>query len=155
MAISPPSDIVMDVMLSADPQRVAAATGRLQAGAVPASAQFTTVLSGMAALSPPPSAAALSAQSSESLRRAAGPGPAGGVSKAGFELEALLLGNFISRLLPSDSAAVMGGGQAAEMWKSLLSEKIAYQIAKTGKLGIAARLSSSGALASGQTARGV
>ena len=155
MSIKPPSDIVMDVMRAASPQGVAAAARRLEGDPGAVSTGFTTVLSEAAASPPARSAASNLARPAESPRPTMSMASSGGMSKAGFQLEALLLGNFISQMLPPDSAAVMGGGQAAELWKSLMSERIAHQIAKTGKLGIAGRLFASIASPAGQAPRDV
>ena len=153
MSIKPPTDIVMDVMRAASPQSVAAAARRLEGD--PGSTGFTTVLSEVAASSPARSAASNLARPAKNSRPTMSMASSAGMSKGGFQLEALLLGNFISQMLPPETAAVMGGGQAAELWKSLMSERIAHQIAKTGKLGIAGRLFASIASPAGQAPRDV
>ncbi len=61
-------------------------------------------------------------------------------AKARQQFEATLLNSFVSEMMPKDTASAYGGGYAGDMWRSLLSEKIADQIAKSGVLGIAGRL---------------
>jgi Rod binding domain-containing protein len=56
--------------------------------------------------------------------------------KAQVQFEATLLNSFISEMMPKDASAVYGEGYAGDMWRSLLAEKIADQIAKSGSLGI-------------------
>ena len=151
MSINLPSDIVMDVMLAADPKSVAVATRRLESGPVSPAVDFATILSkaGEAARASVP----LASPSIPGDVNRAIPGRARGKAEsAGVSLEALLIGDFISRLLPAASAASLGGGQAAEMWKSVLGEKIGLQIARSGRFGIAKRLfASSPGMLSGET----
>jgi hypothetical protein len=43
-------------------------------------------------------------------------------------------------MLPKDAVNVFGGGVAGDVWKSMLSEKIANEVAKSGSLKFASRL---------------
>ena len=43
-------------------------------------------------------------------------------------------------MLPKDAPGVFGEGAAGDMWRSMLSEQIAKQIAKSGALGLSRRL---------------
>ncbi|MFP1633710.1 rod-binding protein [Zhengella sp. ZM62] len=54
--------------------------------------------------------------------------------------EALVLQNFIEAMLPDDASSVYGKGLSGEMWKSMMSEKIAEEFASQGGLGIAERI---------------
>jgi Rod binding domain-containing protein len=67
------------------------------------------------------------------------------------QFEAVLLQNMIEAMLPKDSEALMGSGTAGNMWKSMLAEKIAAEIARTGTIGIAKQIAS-GPAASSATA---
>jgi Rod binding domain-containing protein len=67
------------------------------------------------------------------------------------QFEALLLQNMVEAMMPEDSEALMGSGTAGKMWKSMLAEKIAAEIARTGTLGIAKQLAS-GPIVSSATA---
>jgi Rod binding domain-containing protein len=68
---------------------------------------------------------------------------AGGADKLGqakTQFEAMMLNSFVGELLPKDTASVFGEGMAGDMWRSMLSEQVSMQIAKSGKLGLARRL---------------
>lgn len=54
--------------------------------------------------------------------------------------EAVVLQNFIEAMLPDDASSVYGEGLSGEMWKSMMSEKIAEEFASQGGLGIAERI---------------
>ncbi|MDH4983631.1 rod-binding protein [Hyphomicrobium sp. D-2] len=56
------------------------------------------------------------------------------------QFEAVLLQNMVEEMMPKDSQAMFGSGTAGNMWKSMLAEKIAEQIAKSGALGIAEQI---------------
>ena len=43
-------------------------------------------------------------------------------------------------MLPKDAGSVFGEGTAGDVWRSMLSEQIARQIAKSGALGLSRRL---------------
>jgi len=65
------------------------------------------------------------------------------------KFEAMLLTSMIQEMLPKDTPSVYGGeGTAGDMWRSMLAEKVADQIAKSGTLGIAKRLFDGGHSAS-------
>ena len=124
MAISPPSDIVLDVARAADPAGVEAARTALagRAGQVAANAEaFSVRETGATA-----SAGALDARTAtpESYKR----------------FEAMVLQTFIQNMLPKDAGAVYGKGMAGDMWKSLLAEKVADSLAERGGIGIADRV---------------
>ncbi len=66
---------------------------------------------------------------------------AGGDGKDPYvQFEALLLQNMIEAMMPDESVAVFGSGTAGKVWKSMLAEKVALEIAETGELGIAKQL---------------
>jgi flagellar protein FlgJ len=67
------------------------------------------------------------------------------------QFEALLLQNMIEAMLPKDTEALMGSGTAGNIWKSMLAEKIAAEIARTGTLGIAKQIASGPAASSAAT----
>lgn len=55
------------------------------------------------------------------------------------QFEAVLLQNMIEAMLPDDEA-VFGSGTAGNIWKSMLAEKVAAEVARTGTIGIAKQL---------------
>jgi Rod binding domain-containing protein len=60
--------------------------------------------------------------------------------KAEVQFESVLLNNFIGEMLPKDAPDAFGKGVAGDMWRSMLAEKIADQLAGAGTLGIGRRL---------------
>jgi hypothetical protein len=135
MAISPASDIILDVARAADPQKASATTRALAegAGAGEAAAAFSQALDGVSAPTTGiysyhnPGATTLGATGSAA-------------QKATVGLESVLLKNFIDQMLPKDAVDVFGGGVAGDVWKSMLSEKIADEVAKSGALKLGKRL---------------
>ena len=62
------------------------------------------------------------------------------VNQAKTQFEAMMLNSFVGEMLPKDASDVFGQGYAGEMWRSMLSEQISRQIAKSGTLGLGKRL---------------
>lgn len=56
------------------------------------------------------------------------------------KFEAMLLQTMIEEMMPEDAEAVYGSGTAGKVWKSMLAEKVAMEIARTGSLGIAKQI---------------
>ena len=56
------------------------------------------------------------------------------------KFEGFVLQTFIETIMPKDSESTFGSGLAGDMWKSMLSEKIANVVASRGGLGIANRI---------------
>lgn len=56
---------------------------------------------------------------------------------AAQKFEAFVLQTFIQEMMPKESEAVYGSGIAGDFWKSMMSEKIAEQVAERGSVGIA------------------
>lgn len=120
MAITPPSDIILDVAqavgkpdLEAARARLADATAARRAGAF--------------ALSEPADGGA----QSEVTRK----------GKESFvKFESMVLRNFVQAMLPKEDEAVYGKGLAGDMWKSMLAERIADVMAERGGIGIADRV---------------
>ncbi len=53
------------------------------------------------------------------------------------DFEALVLQSFIQEMLPKKSEQVFGGGVAGDIWRSMLAEKLAAEVAERGGIGIA------------------
>jgi Rod binding domain-containing protein len=143
MAIDPPSDVVLEVLKAADPTRAAAATQRLNALAGAGAAQsgdFSETLAQTARSAS--SAPALVAGLADARSRLAGADFAASdkAAKAQVDFEATMLNGFVNEMLPKDGSAAFGQGLAGDMWKSMLADQVAQQIAKSGSLGIARRL---------------
>lgn len=122
MAISPPSDIVLDVARAAEPTALEAARTRLSnwAGSVgfDVGAAFSA---GDLRNSPLGNAGAGAADTPESYRK----------------FEAVVLSTFMQSMMPKEAGAVYGEGLAGDMWKSLLSQQLGTEVAQRGGIGIA------------------
>lgn len=53
------------------------------------------------------------------------------------KFEAFVLQTFIQEMMPEDTESVYGKGFAGDVWKSMLAEKLAEVVAKSGGIGIA------------------
>ncbi|GEO85231.1 hypothetical protein GCM10007920_42290 [Ciceribacter naphthalenivorans] len=62
---------------------------------------------------------------------------AGETPKVYRDFEAVFLQNFVKSMMPDDSEAVYGKGNAGEIWKSMMAEQIGGTIAESGGVGIA------------------
>lgn len=60
--------------------------------------------------------------------------PAAKASKAQKSFETFALQTFIGSMLPKENSKMFGTGNAGKMWQSLLAEKLAEQIAASGRL---------------------
>lgn len=56
---------------------------------------------------------------------------------AAQKFESFVLQSFIQEMMPDSSESVYGSGISGDFWKSMMSEKIAEQVAERGSLGIA------------------
>lgn len=135
MAISPPSDIVLDVLNNADPARLEAAQAKLKAGQATAEAQrlASTDASFDATLRKDAIADA------HKLKHRLDGTQKNEVPETYRKFEAMVLQNFIKTMLP-DSDEVYGKGASGEIWKGMMAEEIAKEIAREGGIGIADKL---------------
>lgn len=56
---------------------------------------------------------------------------------AAQKFEAFVLQSFIQEMMPEAQESVFGSGVSGDFWKSMMSEKIAEQVAERGSIGIA------------------
>jgi Rod binding domain-containing protein len=56
---------------------------------------------------------------------------------AAEKFESFVLQSFIQEMMPDNASEVYGSGIAGDFWKSMMSEKIAEQVAARGGIGIA------------------
>lgn len=124
MAISPPSDIVLDVARAADPAGVEAARAALAQRAAKTGAPAE-----------PFAVASRHAPAATGNDGARTPTP-----ESFKRFEAMVLQTFIQNMLPRDGESIYGKGIAGDMWKSQLAEKVADSIAERGGIGIADRV---------------
>ena len=129
MSLAPPTDIVLEVARAADPARAAAVVKRLNALANQGADSPQDFASALDAVRPPTSAPA--------PPRAA---PVSRAQTAQTKLESVILTQFVQEMLPKDAQSVYGQGYAGDMWRSMLAERVADQMAASGRIGIASRL---------------
>ena len=130
MSVKPPTDLVLEVERAADPARAAAVTARLNALSRAGGAGAANFETALRDASPAPVA-----RSAPAART-----PTSHAGKAETKLESLVLTEFLSEMLPKDAESAYGKGFAGEMWRSLLAERVADQLAASGRLGVAAHL---------------
>lgn len=124
MAISPPSDIVMDVARAADPAAAQAARTRL--------ASLASQRVDAARFEPTGTPSATAARMPADHKSPA--------AEAFQKFEAVVLQTFIQSMLPKDTESVYGQGMAGEMWQSLLAQQLGDVMAERGGIGIANRI---------------
>ncbi len=142
MAFNPRSDVILEVLNAADPARASLAAERLSAlaGSNAPSGDFAASLAKAAASTPAASPLPVEGLADARSRLAVIPDPTDKAARAKVEFEATLLNSFVGELLPKDAPGVFGEGSAGDMWRSMLSEQISQQIAKSGALGLGRRL---------------
>jgi flagellar protein FlgJ len=153
MAIKPSSDIVLDVLRAADPVRAQATTQRLSAlgaGSVDAPEDFSKALD---AVEKPPAAEPEIVTNAADMRdRLPGLDAAAAADlkaeKTKVDFEASILKSFVDEMMPKNETDVYGEGTAGDIWKSMLSDQIATQIARSGAFGISKQLFATHPLAS-------
>jgi flagellar protein FlgJ len=140
MAISPPSDIVLDVARAADPSRQQVAVERLQRmGSGVAGTQFAAAVDEAAPTTAAPGLAGAREKFASLAPAKLNNAPVAAQTKSAKtaqQFEAQVISTFIEQMMPEASANNFGSGTAGGVWRSMLSEQIANQIAKAGGLGI-------------------
>lgn len=137
MAISPPSDIVLDVLNNADPSRLEVAQAQLKTGRQVAEAQR------LASTDASFDASVRTAGDRQDLRQRLDGVDRKDVPETYRKFEAMVLQNFIKTMLPQ-SDEVYGKGASGEIWKGMMAEKIADEVARDGGIGIAQSLMDNG-----------
>ncbi len=137
MSITPPSDLVMDVVNAADPAKLAEAQARLgKADAALKAERLNDSGNGFSAQLASHKEMALAGNDTAhrvSMKSDKTP-------EAYRKFEAMVLQNFVQEMLPSENESVFGKGMAGDMWKSMMAEHLANVIAEGGGIGIADRL---------------
>lgn len=136
MAISPPSDLVLDVVRAADPSQVAAAQEKLKANRAnflaTSLAEKGEGFGNAVEILNRASATEASANTEKTEN--------GEPPKVYRDFEAVYLTNFVQSMMPDDSEEVYGKGNAGEMWKSMMAEQLGSVIAESGGVGIAKQM---------------
>lgn len=140
MAISPPSDILLDVANAADPAKVRLAQARLaKLAAEPpggADAEFGKALA-TATTAGRTTALAAAAPLHPTIGKEGTSRPAAKTAAEAYQkFEALLLQNFVESMLPKDDE-LYGDKTSAGVYRSMMAEQFATQLSKAGGIGIA------------------
>ncbi|MBN9670715.1 rod-binding protein [Roseibium aggregatum] len=135
MAITPPSDLILDVAKAADPVSRQIATNRLRSIAASGTGEgfglaFADASAGWEA-------------NFNRFSSAAATGSSGSGKSPAEKFEAMVLSQFVETMLPQDADAVFGEGATGEIWRSMLAEQVSNQIAASGGVGIADLISDS------------
>lgn len=137
VAISPPSDLVLDVVRAADPMEVQTAQAKLKANRAAFAANSLA------------EAGAGFGAAMNILDTASSNAGLGNVDKSAKtaempqeyrKFEASVLSTFVNSMLPSDSEQVYGKGSAGEFWKGMMAEQVADSMSKNGGIGIAEQM---------------
>ena len=143
MAISPPSDLVLDVVQAADPGLLQAAREKLKANeAANQSVLLASNGVGFAQAVTQTEKAAF-ADSVHSVGKDVGNirvNRHSDIPETYRKFEASVASTFIQNMLPSESEEVYGKGAAGDFWKGMMSEQIANAVSKQGGFGIAEKL---------------
>ncbi|WP_438750162.1 rod-binding protein [Pararhizobium sp. O133] len=133
MAISPPSDLVLDVVRAADPAEVQEAQARLKANR--AAFQATSLAENGNGFAN--TVAVLQNSPTNSLGDINNRAEAKKIPETYRKFEAMVLQNFVKSMLPAESEEVYGKGTAGDIWKSMMAEQIGNTMAKGDGIGIA------------------
>jgi peptidoglycan hydrolase FlgJ len=146
VAGTPPSDIVLGVALAADPQKYRAAAERLRSLSAAAGAELDAS-AWQANVAQTTQAAEADGTSPGALHTMPGrPRQARTATDAFGQLEAVVLQSFIQSMLPKNAKNVFGKGIAGDIWKSMLAEKLANEVGRSGQVGLARRLQAGSAV---------
>jgi flagellar protein FlgJ len=135
MSLAPSTDLVLEVSRAADPTRAGAVRDKLASlstGAPDTGDGFQAALGAAAGATAP-----LSPRPGSTVSPLSSLSPA---KKAQRMLESAFLTQFIEEMLPKDAPSAFGQGYAGDMWRSMLAQRVADQVAASGRLGIGDRL---------------
>ena len=137
MAISPPSDLVLDVVRAADPTQVQEAQAKLKS--TRASFEATSLAEAGAGFQ-----AAVGILNRDTVASKGAEGVAAVGAKAVPEhlrkFESMVLQNFVKSMLPAESEETYGKGTAGEMWRGMMADQLGDVLSKGGGIGIAESL---------------
>lgn len=140
MAISPPSDLVLDVVRAADPTQVQEAQAKLKSNR--AAFEATSLAEAGAGFQ-----AAVGILNRDSANAHASQGVSAVGTKAVPEhlrkFETMVLQNFVKSMLPAEGEDTYGKGTAGEMWRGMMADQLGDALGKGGGIGIAESLAKS------------
>lgn len=137
MAISPPSDLVLDVVKAADPMEVQAAQEKLKANRAAFAA--TSLAENGKGFSNTVDVLDHIGQKS-GLSNVQNRTKTEEVPESYRKFEAMVLQNFVKSMLPSESEDVYGKGATGDIWKGMMAEQLGNTMAKGDGIGIAKQM---------------
>ena len=148
MAVSLPSDLVMDVMRNADPTRLNTVTAKLQdlSGDERLSADFANLLDGIHGRhvqSASPEVSPDGGHGFAALPALPGVGAHPVAPDPYVDFERMVLRNLLESLLPDARSGTFGTGPSAGVWRSMAADQLAGLYASSGGIGIAGALAGS------------
>ena len=136
MAVTLPSDLVMDVLRNADPVRHSGAVARLQSPGT----RFEAVVDGTASTTPGRNGG--TSWGSGSLTAAPGSRDQQNAKAGPYHgFERMVLRNLFESLLPDAESGSFGTGPSAGVWRSLAADQLAGVYADAGGIGLAKMMS--------------
>ena len=138
MAITPPSDLVLDVVRAADPTQVQEAQAKLKSNR--ASFEATSLAEAGAGFQA--AVGILNRNSVITHAAAEGVSAVGGkaIPEHLRKFETMVLQNFVKSMLPAESEETYGKGTAGEMWRGMMADQLGDALSKGGGIGIAESL---------------
>lgn len=129
MAINPPSDLVLDVAMAADPDTLRTSLEKLRSMASDrVAAQMQLSRENFASMQPASTSSTIAGSTAH-------------VPNAAFKkFEAFMLQSFVESMFAGDNQAVFGEGIAGDYWKSMMAEAVANKMADAGGIGVARML---------------
>lgn len=128
MAVSLPSDIVMDVANAVDRLGLHKAHADLAAKSRSVAAAEDGLFQALSKKSETAPAGTTNGPQAATMPQ---------TRSVGEKFESMIMQVMLQSMMPSDMEQVYGSGLAGDMWKSMLAEKIAESMAKHGQLGLA------------------
>ncbi len=130
MAINPPSDLVLDVAMAADPDTLRVSVEKLRSMASDrVAAQMQLSRENFASMQ---QSIPVSGSVADNAPHAPNP--------AFKKFEAFMLQSFVESMFAGDNQAVFGEGIAGDYWKSMMAEAVANKMADAGGIGVARML---------------
>lgn len=148
MAISPPSDLVLDVVRAADPTQVQEAQAKLKSNR--ASFEATSLAEAGAGFQAAVGSI-LNRDSAGATQAASGISATGkaAVPEHLRKFETMVLQNFVKSMMPTESEQIYGEGTAGEMWRGMMADQLGEAIGKGGGIGIAEALAKKSGISGG------
>jgi peptidoglycan hydrolase FlgJ len=141
MAIAPPTDIVLDALMAADPLKSKAVAEQLSQLRPSRAGDFDTAMTDPAApttaATPQPAPAPAASMPRATARIDTAAVGRANIPPAFRKFEAFVLQTFIEAMLPHGSAVNFGKGVAGDVWRSMMAEQLGTAVANSGGVGIA------------------